>query len=286
MKVSIGIPVYNAAEFLEDAIESIIAQTFTDWELIIIDDGSTDNSLAIAKKYESDKVRVYSDGLNKKLPARLNEIIRLSKYDIIARMDADDLILPDKFEKQYNVLIQNPDIDLVSTGIIAIDSNNNVIGTRSTPNSYCPSLLDVVAGRAGIIHASIMVRKEWFERNPYNEAIIQAEDFQLWIDAKLKNDLKVYFIEEPLYCYREDQNVSLAKMLRGYYQQRQCIADLYERGLLPFFYSVKERFKLFIKSLLVRMFFLFNKQNILLKKRSQESSENSYYQSVVDIITK
>ena len=284
--VSIGIPVYNAEDFLEDAIKSVLAQTFTDWELIIIDDGSTDNSLEIAKKYESDKVSVYSDGLNKKLPARLNEMVRLAKYDIIARMDADDLILPDKFEKQYRVLLQNQEIDLVSTGVVTIDSQSQVLGTRATPNLYKPSLLDVVSGRSGIIHASVMARKDWFKRNPYNETNIQAEDFQLWIDAKLKNDLKVYFIEEPLYCYREDQNVNLAKMMRGYYRQSQCIEDLEKRGLLSFYYSVKERSKFLIKSFLVKFIFLFKQETILLKKRSQVSSNNSYYQSIVDVITK
>lgn len=285
-KISIGIPVFNAADFLEEAIKSIIAQTFTDWELIIIDDGSTDNSLEIAKKYESVKVRVLSDGLNKKLPARLNEIVRLAKYDIIARMDADDLILPDKFEKQFNILIQNPEIDLVSTGVVTIDSNSNVLGTRVTSNSYRPSLLDIAAGRAGIIHASVMARKTWFERNPYNEQNIQAEDFQLWIDAKLKNDLNVFFIDEPLYCYREDQNVNLAKMMRGYSQQRKCISDLQKKGLLPRVYSIKEQFKLCVKSLFARLIFKFKKESILLNRRSQDVSRIFYFQALIDNLIK
>lgn len=286
MKVSIGIPVYNAEAFLEDAIKSIINQTFTDWELIIVDDGSTDNSLAIAKKFECDKIRVYSDGLNKKLPARLNEIVKLSRYEIIARMDADDLILPNKIEKQYNFLIDNPHIDLVSTGVVNIDSNNVVLGTRTTEPNYCPTLLDVVSGRSGIVHASIMAKKSWFKRNPYNEKNIQAEDFQLWIDAKLKNDLCVAFIIDPLYCYRVDQNVNLKKMIKGYSQQRLCILSMLKSDSLPLFHSLKEVFKLYLKQFYIILIYFIGKESLLLNKRSQDISSIEYFQYLVDGIVK
>ncbi|MCW1511070.1 glycosyltransferase family 2 protein, partial [Acinetobacter baumannii] len=96
--ISIGIPFYNAENFLANAIQSVINQSFKDWELILVDDGSTDKSLDIAREFEKkdNRIKVISDGLNLKLPARLNQIITISKYDFIARMDADDIMHPDR----------------------------------------------------------------------------------------------------------------------------------------------------------------------------------------------
>ena len=91
MAITIGIPFYNAEAYLADAIRSVFAQTYEDWELILIDDGSTDNSLAIARSVDDPRVRVYSDGKNKKLASRLNELTQLATYEFIARMDADDV---------------------------------------------------------------------------------------------------------------------------------------------------------------------------------------------------
>ncbi len=89
---------------LEDAIKSVLAQTFQDWELILVDDGSTDRSLEIARSFVDSQIRIISDGYNRRLPYRLNQIISEAKYDIIARMDADDLMAVDRLEKQIKVL--------------------------------------------------------------------------------------------------------------------------------------------------------------------------------------
>ena len=89
--ISVGIPFYNSEKYLADAIKSVLAQTFQNWELILVDDGSTDNSLETAREFEKQdsRIRVISDGKNKKLPARLNQIIAESKGEYIARMDAE-----------------------------------------------------------------------------------------------------------------------------------------------------------------------------------------------------
>ena len=108
MGITIGLPFYNAENYLELAIKSVFAQTYQDWELILMDDGSTDRSLEIAKSINDPRVSVYSDGKNKKLAARLNEIVRLAKYDYLARMDADDLMSTKRIETQMNILKNNP----------------------------------------------------------------------------------------------------------------------------------------------------------------------------------
>ena len=128
MIISIGIPFYNAEKYLEDAIFSVLAQTYEFWELILIDDGSSDNSLVIANMYakKDSRIRVISDGMNKKLPYRLNQLIQESTGDFIARMDADDIMHPERLEKQLRFLETNKRYDLVSTGLVSIDNDNIV----------------------------------------------------------------------------------------------------------------------------------------------------------------
>src|SRR4051812_7590490 len=91
---SIGIPFMNNERELALAIRSVFAQTFEDWELLLCDDGSTDGSLELARSIEDPRVRVLTDGANRGLPARLNELARASTADIVVRMDADDVMLP------------------------------------------------------------------------------------------------------------------------------------------------------------------------------------------------
>src|SRR5699024_9933597 len=129
---SIGIPFYNAESYLEDAICSVLAQTYSYWELILVDDGSTDRSLEIAKQYAAtdERIRVISDGKNKRLAARLNQIIIESKYEYIARMDADDLMSNDRLKLQLQVLEKNKKIDFVTTGCLTIGKDNELTGVR------------------------------------------------------------------------------------------------------------------------------------------------------------
>jgi len=214
--ISIGIPIYNAEAYLATAIKSIWAQTHELWELILIDDGSTDNSLAIAKQFEKvdSRIRVISDGYNKKLPARLNQLIDESKYDYIARMDADDLIHPDRLTIQISFLENHPSYDLVSTGVVSIDAQNKVYGCRHVDDLYAG--FESVETAYPIVHASILAKKSWYERNRYNENYPRSEDYDLWCRAISKQDLRLAVLPDLLYYYREEGNLSLAKIVRSY----------------------------------------------------------------------
>lgn len=222
--ITIGIPFYNADKFLDASIKSVLAQTYQNWELILINDGSSDSSVEIAKKYISmdSRIRLIDDGLNKKLPSRLNQIIVEAKYDFIARMDADDLIAIDRLEKQINFLLENPTYDLVTTGIYSIDEKNHITGKRILKN-YQMSPTEMINGATNLIHASLLAKKSWCIRNKYREDNLLAEDFELWLSANIKNDLNYYVIEEPLYFYREGENVTKSKILRAYKSQTDVI---------------------------------------------------------------
>jgi glycosyltransferase involved in cell wall biosynthesis len=282
--ITVGIPIYNAENYLSDAIKSILAQSYPFWELILVDDGSTDNSLKIAQEFaEKDKrIRVISDGLNKKLPARLNQIIREAKYDYIARMDADDIIAANRFEKQIEFLRNNQNFDLVSTGLLSLKNNLDLVGYRIPYPLKHITLNDAVLGTTGIIHASIMAKKSWYFRNLYNEENRLAEDYELWLNAYLRKDLNVGFIDEPLYFYREEQNIKLEKMIRAYETQISIIKDL-NNSSLSGVNKFKYIFKLQQKKILVKVLFLM-KADFLLHKRRANSDRNDEFQEILNKI--
>lgn len=260
MSITIGIPFYNVEEFLADAIRSVFAQTYTDWELILMDDGSTDNSLAIAKSVNDPRVRVFSDGKNKKLASRLNEIITLAKYDIIARMDADDLMSPTRIEKQLKILENNPKLDLVSTGVISITDDLKIIGKRGADNSNI-SLDDLLHKRVGVVHAAILGKKSWFVRNKYDTSLKIAQDYDLWLRAAKNNDFNIEIIKNPLYFYREEGNATYNKLKAAYKNER----NMYHK------YALKGKtvliIKSYLKSFIIFILNLFNKTDILLTNR-------------------
>lgn len=280
--ISIGISIYNAEKYLADAIKSVLAQSYPYWELILVDDGSIDCSLQIAQSFASkdNRIRVISDGLNKKLPARLNQIIREAKYDYIARMDADDLMAVDRLEKQINILNNEPKFDLVSTGILSLNNDLSLVGYRGISSCKKITLEDAVLGTTGIIHASVLARKEWFLRNMYNESNRLAEDYELWLIAFLKDDLRVKFVEEPLYFYREDQSIKIEKLLQAYSTQSKIIGDI-SSGLLSDSDKNKYMKKIFIKKIIVRVVFML-KLEFLLHKRRVDSNLNSKYSWILE----
>ena len=262
MKVTIAIPFYNAEAYLLDAIRSVFAQTHAEWELILVDDGSTDGSLKIANSINDPRVRVISDGKNKRLAGRLNEVTKLAKYDYIVRMDADDLMLPNRIETQLAVFKENPEIDIVTTGVFSTLNNLTLKGIRGQSYNEA-SFKDIISRRRAVTHASIIAKKSWYERWEYDERLSIAQDLELWIRASYNNDFKIVSIAEPLYVYREEDNVTGHKLLRAYANERQMISK-YSFGVLKYKLSLKSYFK----SAFVRLLILFNKVDILLARRA------------------
>ena len=261
MKISIGIPFYNAEEFLADAIRSVFAQTYTNWELILIDDGSTDKSLEIAKSINDPRVSVYSDGKNKKLAARLNEIVDHAKYDLIARMDADDLMSPNRLEKQLEILKLHPEISLVSTGTFSITNNLQLIGVRGE-NVTSISFSDLLNRKASILHAAILGRKKWFKRNRYDPSVKRSQDLDLWLRSSKKKDLDIYLLEEPLYYYREEGSANSDRLLLSYKNERIMYKKYADSNLI--FLLTQS----YIRTVIVKGLSIFGLLKILLNRRS------------------
>ncbi len=278
--VSIGIPFYNAEEHLSNAIKSVIAQTHPYWELILIDDGSSDKSLAIANEFsrKDNRIRIISDGRNEKLPARLNQMIKEAKYDYFARMDADDLMHPHRLEKQLNFLINNPDFDVVSTGLVSIDSKNNVKGFRAVNEKTVD--LNPIDGHYPIVHPSIMAKKNWYVRNNYSEKYPRAEDYELWTRTLKSNDLKIMILPELLLFYREEGSLSKDKILKSYGDIINIQLDYFKGGN----YSVIFKYKL--KSYIVIILAAIGGLQLLAKSRNKifTNTELIDFQNIVNNI--
>lgn len=284
--ISIGIPFYNAESYLEDAICSVLAQTHSYWELILVDDGSTDGSLEIAKQYAAadERIRVISDGKNKRLAARLNQIIKESKYEYIARMDADDLMSNKRLKLQIDILEKNKEIDLVTTGCLTIGKDNELTGVRHGKN-YQMSAATILEGAANLLHASLLARKSWCLRNEYNENRVIAQDFELWLQAAKNDDLKYIVIEEPLYWYRVIENVTIGKLNKGYSTQIEVISNNYN-GIITKKKKKKivRRFK--TKKAIVKTLSKLNLLKILLFLRSSKYDQQDlkyYKENIIKI---
>lgn len=199
--ISVIMPVYNASEYLAEAIESIISQTFEDWELILIDDGSTDGSASIIDRYakSDNRLKHYTNERNLGLIPTLNRGISLCKGRYIARMDADDVSLPDRFEEQYKFLEKNKDIAMCGINAILIDSegkNTGKISGLETDEYLRINLLFTTS----FVHPGMMIRADVLKENLYDERYKHAEDYELW--CRIARNHKVANIPHFLLRYR------------------------------------------------------------------------------------
>ena len=212
MCVTIGLPFYNNKSTIALAARSVFAQSFADWELLLVDDGSTDGSLDLAYAIEDPRVRVISDGENRGLAYRLNQIAQLAGGEYLARMDADDVMFPARIERQVQFLDKNPAIDLVGTAVYTINANNEPVGKRGFKVVGNPSPFYVLS-RGLFIHPTVMGRTAWFRDNPYDVNLHRSQDRELWCRTYLHS--KFAHLPEPLLFYREQGSVSLRKYLRN-----------------------------------------------------------------------
>jgi glycosyltransferase involved in cell wall biosynthesis len=218
MTISIGLPFFNNSATLPEAVRSVFAQTYQDWELILVDDGSTDNSLEIARAIRDPRVQVHSDGVNRGLCLRLNQIAKLARTPFLASMHGDDVMHPERLARQYRYLEENSRVDLVGTAIYSIDGHGNVVGIRGRkPLDVRPrSVL-----RKGLaVHPTILGRTDWFRKNLYDPLYVRAEDHELW--CRSVGHTTFGKIAEPLLFYREGHG-SLASYLTSQRTDRMIL---------------------------------------------------------------
>lgn len=198
-KITVLMPVYNGAKYLDLAIRSILEQTFKDFEFLIIDDGSTDNSVEIVRGYDDSRIRLILNERNLGLPATLNAGLDIAKGEYIARMDCDDISHPRRFEKQVEFMDNNPGISICGTWMKTIgDKTGIIIQTPKTNEEIKCSLLF----GSGLAHPTVFIRKKIFYEQGlrYSLEYPDCEDTELWFRA-LKH-LQAASLQQILYYYR------------------------------------------------------------------------------------
>lgn len=202
--ISVIMSNYNTSEkYLRESIESILNQSFTDFEFIIIDDCSTNNGKSILESFNDDRIKVIFNEKNLGLAASLNKALQISKGEFVARMDSDDISLETRLEKQYKYLKSNPSVGLVASFAQKIGNDKGYIYSMVEE----PDKMNVPMFFGNVIcHPSVMFRKEVITNNhlKYNEEFKTGQDYELW--SRLLKTEKVAIIPEVLLSYRIHNN--------------------------------------------------------------------------------
>ena len=215
-KISVIMACYNCEKTLGKAIDSILAQTYTDWVMICCDDGSTDDTLKVLNEYKEkypDKFVVIQNDGNRKLPYSLNHCLEHVETEFVARMDADDWSLPERFEKQITFLKTHPEYVLVSTGVTVSDGEKKIASIIKYPEPTKETMLRQNA----FSHATIMTYKKvlddlgGYSLEPYVERV---EDVDLWCRF-LAAGYKGYNLPDELYVILEDEDAAKRRTLKS-----------------------------------------------------------------------
>jgi glycosyltransferase involved in cell wall biosynthesis len=212
-EVAILMPILNSERTLPAALLSIQMQTFSDWQLLIADDGSEDRSVEIAMKAAADdeRIRVVGNGDRRGLAAQLNRLIDSARSPLLARMDGDDIAFPQRLERQVAHLHVNPQIDLVGAAMIVFGLDGQAIGKRAAPLGH-PQICANPAAGFRLFHPTWLGRAEWYRRHRYSERAIRCEDQELLYRS---HHTSVFAnIDKPLLGYREEKLV-MGSLLKG-----------------------------------------------------------------------
>lgn len=209
--VSVAMSVHNGAGTVSAAVRSILWQTFADWELILVDDASTDSTPAVLRQFRDSRIRLIHGSEQLGLGARLNQCVDWARGTYIARMDADDIAYPDRFQRQVAYLQSHPDVDLVGHGAVLFKGEGEVIGLYPMAERH-----EDICRRPWwgfpLAHPTWMGRRSWFLKDRYDERLTKGQDQELllrtWRQSRFGS------LPECLLGYRVER-ISMGKSTRG-----------------------------------------------------------------------
>lgn len=180
--ITVAMSVHNGEKTIRAAIRSILWQTCTDWELILVNDASTDSTARILRQFPDPRIRVLDEPQQKGLAVRLNHCVALARGRYVARMDADDIAYPERFERQVQYLKAHPDIDLLGHGAILFTGEGQVVGTYPTASSH-----EEICRRPWwgfpLAHPTWMGKHSWFARYRYDDGLTKGQDQDLLLQS-------------------------------------------------------------------------------------------------------
>lgn len=230
-RISVAMPVYNCEKYLAKAIESILSQTFTDFEFLIVNDGSTDGSLGIIEDYANRDRRIKPvSRANTGLLVALNEMLGRARGEYIARMDADDVALPERFERQVNYLDDHPECVLVGSRVLIIDPDGDPLREMGDALTH-EEIDDALMSARGqmIYHPSVMFRRQVvLDLGGYRPKYDLTEDLDLFL--RLAEVGRIINLAEPLLQYREHlHKIGYRRIEQQEDAARRTLVDAYHR---------------------------------------------------------
>ena len=217
IRITVLMGIYNCAATLDEALESLYAQTYQGFKVVLCDDGSTDNTYEVAQRHATahPNVVLIRNERNMGLNFTLNHCLEHADTEYCARMDGDDISLPDRFEKEINFLDEHPEYDIVSgpmnyfdeSGIFRVGHGKGEITKR-----------DFIAGTP-ICHAPCMVRTVAYKAvggYTVDKRLLRVEDYHLWFKM-YASGYKAYMLKDPIYSMRDDRNAARRRKFRGYW---------------------------------------------------------------------
>lgn len=200
-QVSVIMPVYNAGRFIRAAVDSVLEQSYRDWELILIDDGSRDASPSMLAAYDDARIIKLRNDENRGLISALNRGVEAARAPLLARLDADDIAEPCRLEKQVAAMRRRPELDLLGTWTIEIDADDQPIGEFSFPASEALIRWGMTITNV-IYHPTVMMRRQRMEEiGAYDPAFLHAEDYDLFTRILMAGG-RVAMLPERLIRYR------------------------------------------------------------------------------------
>ncbi|MGL5963031.1 MAG: glycosyltransferase family 2 protein [Fusobacteriaceae bacterium] len=258
-KVSVIMGIYNCEKTLEEAIDSIINQSYKNWELLMCDDCSRDKTYEIAEKYRKrypDKIKLLRNEKNLTLGPTLNRCLEVATGEYIARQDGDDKSYPDRLEKQLKFLLDNPEFDLVGSSMMVF-SGLEEKGIRKIGISE-PTKMNLVLG-VPFCHATIVARKEVYDRlGGYStkKHAQRVEDVDLWFRF-FKEGMRGHNLDEPLYLVRDDDGQYKRRDFKNHLNATiTCLKGVRDLNLPTYYYiyALNPILKFFVPSKLKKIY--------------------------------
>jgi glycosyltransferase involved in cell wall biosynthesis len=279
--VTIGIPVYNAGRFLSSTIDSVLAQTHRNFEIIITIDGATDDSLKIAANFDDLRIILIDEKENKGISFRLNQQISIARGKYFARMDADDLMFPDRIEKQLEFMLKNPEIEVTGSDAVVIDDKNLILGYREGCKSISKS---TILKNILFNHPTVFGKTSWFRNNTYNSEFDGVEDFLLWnISFSHSRFLN---LNEPLHFYRDPPLVNPKTYIYRQKQFRKAVRYLRRKSVIGNLKTTQLAILSMVKESIFYLFYIAGLSDTIIRRRNIKMSEESqnYYLSILENI--
>ena len=239
VKVSVVMAAFNEENVIQKAITSICMQSFDNWELIVIDDGSTDDTVSIANSLaeRNSRIVVLKNDKNIGLAASLNKGVSLSHGEYIARMDADDVSLPDRLKLQIDYMDNNLDVTVLGGGAVYQDMKGVELGEVMMPETH-EAIIAWMLRSSPFIHPTVMARRSFFEKTGgYNESLKRAQDYDLWFRGREIG--RYYNLQVPIIRHTQREKRSLRSLCDSFTVRRLHASGIKEISIIMFWLVVE-----------------------------------------------